>query len=142
MIGTSEFPSHANKLVFISMLCGDSLGVPLMSIFIYGIMELLTGSVRNIFGSRKRNGSQIIKDGSQIRFWEDGWLGHRPLRDQYPSLYNIARRKQDTVAQVLATNPPDIPWRRDLIGNKLVMWNNFLPRIANIVLNHNEDEFR
>ena len=69
-------------------------------------------------------------------------MGNRPLRDQYPSLYNIARRKQDTVAEVLGTNPPNISWRRDLVGNKLVMWNNLLPRVANIVLSHDEDEFR
>jgi hypothetical protein len=33
----------------------------------------------------------IIQNGSQIRFWEDRWLGNRTLRDQYFGLYNIAR---------------------------------------------------
>ena len=35
----------------------------------------------------------IIKDGSQIRFWEDAWLGNSPLRVQYPQIYNIVRKK-------------------------------------------------
>ena len=35
----------------------------------------------------------IIKDGSQIRFWEDAWLGNRSLHEQYPQLYNIVRKK-------------------------------------------------
>jgi hypothetical protein len=35
----------------------------------------------------------IIKNESQIRFWKDRWLGIRILGDQYPRLYNIARRK-------------------------------------------------
>lgn len=36
-----------------------------------------------------RYGSFIIKDGSQIRFWEDKWLGNAALLDQYPCLYII-----------------------------------------------------
>ena len=71
-------------------------------------------------------GSFIIKDGSQIRFWEDVWLGNTTLREQYPQLYNIARKKQDTIADILNTPIPNIPWRRDLIGNMLVMWNNLV----------------
>jgi len=35
----------------------------------------------------------VIKDGSQVRFWEDIWLGNSPLREQYPQLYNIVRKK-------------------------------------------------
>ena len=58
----------------------------------------------------------MIKDGSQVRFLEDSLLGNSPLRDQYPKLYNIVRKKQDTVADVL-------------IGNKLVMWNNLVSRL-------------
>ena len=66
----------------------------------------------------------VIKDGSQVRFWEDIWLGNSPLREQYPQLYNIVRKKQDTVAEVLRTPSPNLSWRRDLIASKLVMWNN------------------
>ena len=63
----------------------------------------------------------IIKDGSQIKFWEDVWLGNRSLHEQYPQLYNMVRKKQDTVAQVLSSGTPNLSWRRDLIGSKLVM---------------------
>ena len=63
----------------------------------------------------------IVKDGSQIRFWEDVWLGNRYLREQYPQLYNIVRKKQDTVAEVMSLGTPNLSWRRDLIGSKLVM---------------------
>ena len=41
-----------------------------------------------------RFGTFIINDGSQVRFWEDTWLGNSPLRDQYPQLYNIAKRSR------------------------------------------------
>ena len=63
----------------------------------------------------------MINDGSQVRFLEDSLLGNSPLRDQYPKLYNIVRKKQDTVADVLSTQIPNLSWHRDLIGNKLVM---------------------
>ena len=84
----------------------------------------------------------IIKDGSQIRFWEDAWLGNSPLRIQYPQLYNIVRKKQATVAEVLSPQIPNLTWRRDLIGSKLAMWNNLASRLANIVLSQDRDEFK
>jgi hypothetical protein len=34
-------------------------------------------------------GSFSINDGSQIRFWEDRWLGSSTLREQSPALYTI-----------------------------------------------------
>ena len=87
-------------------------------------------------------GTFIIKDGSQIRFWEDEWLGNRSLREQYPQLNNIVRKKQDTVAEVLSSGTPNLSWRRDLIGSKLVMWNNLTARLTNITLNHERDDFK
>ena len=48
-------------------------------------------------------GSFSIKDGSEIRFWEDRWLGTATLQEQYPALYNVVlgHHKSDTIAQVL-----------------------------------------
>jgi hypothetical protein len=43
-------------------------------------------------------GSFKLQDGKHIRFWEDKWLGANALRDDYPNLYNIVRRKNATVA--------------------------------------------
>jgi hypothetical protein len=43
----------------------------------------------------------MIHDGSQVRFWEDDWLGSGALKLCFPSLYNLARRKNSTVACVL-----------------------------------------
>ena len=36
-----------------------------------------------------QHGSFSIRDGSEIRFWEDKWLGQSTLREQYPALYTI-----------------------------------------------------
>ena len=46
------------------------------------------------------------------------------------------------VADVLSTQIPNISWRRDLIGNKLISWNNLLSRLEGIELRHERDEFR
>ena len=88
-----------------------------------------------------RFGSFIVKNGSQVLFWEDKWLGNTTFRDQYPFLYNITRPKHVTIVEVLRTSPPNLSWRRDLIGPKLVAWNDMLSRIANISLGHEPDVF-
>jgi hypothetical protein len=39
-----------------------------------------------------------IQNGTQTRFWEDLWIGREPLMSKYPSLYNIVRKKNVSVA--------------------------------------------
>ena len=60
-----------------------------------------------------------LHNGNNIRFWEDKWLGSFTLKEQYPSLYNIARKKQVLVAQVFSCRPFNLMFRRALIGDKL-----------------------
>jgi hypothetical protein len=88
-------------------------------------------------------GSFTIKNGSQIRFREDIWLGTNSLRGQYPCLFYIARHKQITVADVFSTSPLDLPWHRDLIGPKLMskIPLPLFPRLASIALSDEQDEF-
>ena len=77
-----------------------------------------------------RFGSFLIRDGSEIRFWEDTWLGNTPLKDQYPALYNIARGKSDTIAVVLSQSPPNVTFRRDVLGPRLASWQALQERLA------------
>jgi hypothetical protein len=60
-----------------------------------------------------------IRDGTQVRFWEDIWMGSTPLKTQYPCLFSIARSKKDTLADVFSSSPPNFSWRRALVGSKL-----------------------
>jgi len=46
------------------------------------------------------------------------------------------------VAEVLSSSTPNLSWRRDLIGSKLVMWNNLTAHLANITLNYERDDFK
>jgi hypothetical protein len=87
-------------------------------------------------------GTFSVKDGSEVRFWEDRWLGDISLREQYPSLYNIVRHKGDTIAKVLETYPPNMSFRRDLSRQRLVSRNALLLCLPNIHLQTGHDEFR
>jgi hypothetical protein len=77
-------------------------------------------------------GSFFIKDGSEVRFWEDKWLGNASLREQYTALYSIMRHKGDTIAKVMENSPPSVAFRRDLSGQRLVAWNALLQCLANV----------
>jgi hypothetical protein len=78
------------------------------------------------------HGSFSIRDGSEIRFWEDIWLGTTTLREQYPALFNIVRHKHDTLQKMMETSPPSITFRRDLVGPYLASWNELIQRLASI----------
>jgi len=75
-----------------------------------------------------------VKNGEQIRFWEDWWLGTEPLMNQFPTLYNIARKKNQTVASVVSSNPLNISFRRALVGGKLRMWLEVVVLLVNVNL--------
>ena len=54
------------------------------------------------------NGSFIIKDGCQTRFWDDTWAGDLSFKVKYPLIYNIARDPHASVAHVMASRPFNI----------------------------------
>ena len=89
-----------------------------------------------------RFGAFNIKDGSEIRFWEDKWLGNSTLREQYPSLYNIVCHKSDTLAVVMQSSPLNMTFRRTLVGPRLVMWEALIGRLTDVQLSQGHDEFR
>jgi hypothetical protein len=88
------------------------------------------------------HGSFSIRDGSEIRFWEDKWLGATTLREQYPALYRIVRHKDVTLQSVMVTSPPTMTFRRDVVGPRLTSWNELLQRLAPIQLVQGKDIFR
>jgi hypothetical protein len=79
------------------------------------------------------HGKFSIKDGSEVRFWEDKWLGSTSLRVQYPALYDIVRHKGNTIAHVLETNTPNVTFKRNLFGPRLVAWEALCQRLANTI---------
>jgi hypothetical protein len=88
------------------------------------------------------HGSFSIRDGSEIRFWEDKWLGITTLREQYPTLYRITRHKDVTLQRVMETCAPSMTFRRNIVGPHLTNWNELLQRLASIQLVQGKDLFR
>jgi hypothetical protein len=73
--------------------------------------------------------------------WKGSSLDNGPIREQYPTLYNIVRYKSDTIASIMATSPPNVTFRRDLIGPRLIAWNSLLQRLDSVQLSYGSDEF-
>jgi hypothetical protein len=88
------------------------------------------------------NGSFDIKDGTNMRFWDDTWVGDKPLKVKHPSLYNIVRDPHATISKVMATSPLNISFRRALVDNKLVEWLHLVAWISNIELVEGSDNFK
>jgi hypothetical protein len=59
-------------------------------------------------------GTFQLNNGTNIRFWEDIWMGNRALKEQFPHLYKLVRHKHDTVASMFSTVPLHISFRRSL----------------------------
>jgi hypothetical protein len=60
---------------------------------------------------------------------------------QYPSFYNTTRPKNTTVAEVLASSPPNFSWHRNPVGSKLLAWNSLWMRLDGISLLQDQDLF-
>lgn len=86
-------------------------------------------------------GRFIVRNGSQSMFWEDLCVGNDPLMHQYPSLYHIARRKNQTVAHVLSTRPLNISFRRARVGDRSRLWLYQVAKIMNVELGDQDDSF-
>jgi hypothetical protein len=89
-----------------------------------------------------KRGSFVVGNGLSTRFWEDTWLGDKPLAEEYPSLYNIVHHKNVTVAHVCGVGQLNIGFRRTLSGNKWDRWIHLLQRLITIELNDTEDIFK
>jgi hypothetical protein len=48
------------------------------------------------------------------------------LKEQYPNLYNIARKKNATISDIFSTRPLNISFRRNLMDDNLQSWHNMV----------------
>ncbi|WVZ83546.1 hypothetical protein U9M48_030683, partial [Paspalum notatum var. saurae] len=87
-------------------------------------------------------GSFEVKGGNQARFWEDYWIGDKPLMEVYPNLYRIVRKKAVTVASVLKSIPLNVSFHRSLTGDNLMAWYKLVSKVANVNLSEENDTFK
>ena len=83
----------------------------------------------------------MVQNGLQTRFWEDWWIGNKPLKLQYPTLYRIVRKKNQTVASVLGARPLIVSFRRSLVNNNLRLWLELVSKIVSTGLTETSDVF-
>jgi hypothetical protein len=87
-------------------------------------------------------GAFKVQDGKQVRFWEDKWLSANALKDEYPNLYNIIRRKNATVAEILSTRKLNITFRSSMVAENLYSWNHLVLRVVHIHVRERTNIFR
>jgi hypothetical protein len=95
--------------------------------------------IKDLFMSK---GTFQVNDGSQTRFWGDNWLGLGALKFCFPLLYNLARRKNSTVAFVFSIVPLNISFRRGLVHQLRAQWFQLVTLVAYTNLTTNRDSFR
>ncbi|WVZ79833.1 LOW QUALITY PROTEIN: hypothetical protein U9M48_027365, partial [Paspalum notatum var. saurae] len=89
-----------------------------------------------------RFGTFRVMHGSQVIFLEDIWLDGAPLKDQYPSIYNIARPKSVTIAEAMSSSPPILSWRRQLYRTNLEgLELSLVSRLEGLELSQEQDAF-
>ena len=104
-------------------------------------LSILEGS----YGGKNRffkRGSFVVDNGLQTRFWEDTWLGNKPLAVQYPSLFNTVPHKNMLVAQVLSNNPLNIEFRRSLTDKNWLSWIRPVERLMQVCVSDVADQFK
>jgi Na+/H+ antiporter NhaD/arsenite permease-like protein len=62
--------------------------------------------------------------------------------EKYPTLYNIVRTKNMSVAQVLSTIPLNVSYRRALMGDNWDKWLHLVGNVLLVHLNDHRDSFR
>lgn len=82
----------------------------------------------------------MVNNGKQVRFWEDWWVGHKSLMQQFPGLYNIVRKRNQTIASVFSSTL-NIAFRRAVVGEKLRQWNRLVSLVVHVNLGETEDQF-
>jgi hypothetical protein len=88
---------------------------------------------------------EVLSKGSfrtSTRFWDDTWIGDKPLKDTYPTLYNIAQDRQATVSKVMSFRPLNISFRRSLVDNNLRQWLHLVAPVSNVVLEDGNDYYK
>jgi len=64
-----------------------------------------------------------------------GQIVNQKLKDRFPNLFNIVRRKHATVVEILSSNPLNVSFRRVLVGDQLTEWFSLVASLVHVNLN-------
>jgi hypothetical protein len=65
---------------------------------------------------------KVIGNGERTLFWEDTWLGQKPIRELFPRLYLLTFYVNITVSKVFSEGWGVIRFQRILFGETAKMW--------------------
>jgi hypothetical protein len=88
-------------------------------------------------GTFSRCCRKIIGNGQRTLFWEDLWVGDKPLREKFPRLYFLT--VNFTVARVFNEGWGCIRFRRVLFGETAKLWQELKNLCQNVTLSNVED---
>src|SRR5438128_1787841 len=88
-----------------------------------------------------RLGRFNLGDRSRVRFWEDVWIRTQKLKEIFPTIYNIVRKKSTTVKSVLSSSPLNVAFRKSLVGVNLQVWHTLVAMVMNVQLTTQSDSF-
>ena len=54
--------------------------------------------------------SDLVDDGSRVKFWDDVWCRDRHLKEEFPDLYNISRTREASVSEVMSYANERVTW--------------------------------
>ena len=72
--------------------------------------------------------------------WEDLWLTDTSFASQFPHLYAISNDQNITVRDALGSSISSLSFRRNIVGPKLVEWENVRTLCDNVVLSDEDDQ--
>ena len=82
-----------------------------------------------------------VGDGHATRFWDDTWILDRQLKDIYSNHFNIVRKRNVLVKDVMNGNLPNLYFCSAIVEVKRVEWRNLSTLLASIPLGHSKDKF-
>lgn len=85
---------------------------------------------------------KMIGDGKNTRFWEDWWVGDKPLKFSYPRLYLLSFDHNISVANAVAKGWERFSFRRTLLGESLELWNSLKARCEEIQMHGGRDRVK
>ena len=81
-----------------------------------------------------------VGNGENTRFWEDWWVGSRPLKDLYPRLYNISFDHNISVAEAVNRGWQGFSFRRTLTRYTTELWNSPKQRCEKVRMHGGQDQ--
>jgi hypothetical protein len=104
------------------------------------IMILIFGkkclSLREVFF---RYCKVIVGNGSKTSFWKNLWIGDCPLADKFPVLFDLVFDKDISVNKDLSSNFEALSFRRRIVGNLQVLYEDLVGFCINQNLTDQED---